>query len=135
MNDIVYPVILTYINDVIYVEIPDFSTGECATYGNNINDTIQNSKELLTLLITEYEDSKKKLPKPSGTKDFRANLGNNQEVIYISLWLPYEKALTKTVYKKKTLNIPTWLDMLATEKNINFSQVLQKALKKELGIE
>ena len=36
---------------------------------------------------------------------------------------------------KKTLTIPSYLDILAKNKNINFSQVLQNALKKELGIE
>lgn len=135
MNDIVYPVILTYADDVIYVEIPDFDTDECATYGEDLNDAIKSSKELLTLLLLDYEENKKEFPKPSDLKELKNTLKKNQEVIYVSLWLPYEKSLTKTIYKKKTLSIPTWLDMLATEKNINFSQVLQKALKEELGID
>ena len=43
-------------------------------------------------------------------------------------------AVLKLEYKKKTLSIPTWLDILATQKNLNFSQILVKALKKELNI-
>ena len=39
---------------------------------------------------------------------------------------------TKSV--KKTLSIPRWLDTLATDNNINFSNVLQNALKKQLGV-
>ena len=35
---------------------------------------------------------------------------------------------------KKTLTIPSWLNDLAIENEINFSQILQKALKEELGI-
>lgn len=35
---------------------------------------------------------------------------------------------------RKTLTIPAWLNSIALEKNINFSQVLQDALKKELHI-
>ena len=35
---------------------------------------------------------------------------------------------------KKTLTIPAWLNTIALEHNINFSQVLQKALKVELHI-
>lgn len=46
------------------------------------------------------------------------------------MWLPYEKSKIKLEYKKKTLSVPTWLDILATQKNINFSQVLVKTLKK-----
>lgn len=33
---------------------------------------------------------------------------------------------------KKTLTIPTWLNELAIEQNINFSQVLQEALLAKL---
>jgi hypothetical protein len=35
---------------------------------------------------------------------------------------------------KKTLTIPKWLDELATEQSVNFSQTLQDALKEKLGI-
>ena len=35
---------------------------------------------------------------------------------------------------KKTLTIPAWLNKAALEQNINFSQVLQDALKNELHI-
>jgi len=35
---------------------------------------------------------------------------------------------------KKTLNIPSWLNGRAEAANINFSQTLQKALKKELQL-
>lgn len=42
--------------------------------------------------------------------------------------------LAKETYVKKTLTIPTWLDVLAKAKNINFSSVLVEGLKKELNI-
>ena len=35
---------------------------------------------------------------------------------------------------KKTLTIPTWLNTVALEQNINFSQVLQDALIEKVGI-
>ncbi len=35
---------------------------------------------------------------------------------------------------KKTLSIPAWLNSMAIENNINFSQVLQEALKAQLHI-
>ena len=36
---------------------------------------------------------------------------------------------------KKTLTIPSWMDKLAKERNVNFSNVLQNALRRELNIE
>ncbi len=35
---------------------------------------------------------------------------------------------------KKTLTIPAWLNDAALERNINFSQVLQEALKTQLNV-
>lgn len=35
---------------------------------------------------------------------------------------------------KKTLTIPSWLNDLAIENNINFSQTLQEAIKEKLGL-
>ena len=35
---------------------------------------------------------------------------------------------------KKTLSIPRWLDTLAEREGVNFSNVLQKALKEKLGV-
>jgi hypothetical protein len=35
---------------------------------------------------------------------------------------------------KKTLTIPRWLDEIATEYDINFSQVLTEALREKLGV-
>ena len=35
---------------------------------------------------------------------------------------------------KKTLSLPKWLNDLAVEKGVNFSQTLQRALKSELGV-
>lgn len=134
MNDIVYPVILTYEDDLIYIGIPDFETDNYISFADNMNDVIKTAKELITLFYTELEENKKEIPKPSDIKDIKKTLKDNQEVIYINLWLPYEKSLVKVAYKKKTLSIPTWLDMLATQKNINFSQVLQEALKEKLNI-
>ena len=36
---------------------------------------------------------------------------------------------------KKTLTIPAWLNSAAERKNVNFSQVLQSALKQTLGLD
>ena len=46
----------------------------------------------------------------------------------------YRKEISdKTV--KKTLTIPAWLNEMALNKNLNFSKILQKALKIELELE
>ena len=95
MNEVVYPVILTYADDVIYVSVPDFGTDEGVTYGEDINEAVKSAKEIITLLISDLEDENKELPVPSDIKEIKKSLRDNQEVIYINMWLPYEKSLIK----------------------------------------
>lgn len=135
MNNITYPVILTYEDSVIYAGVPDLGIDPCATYGDTLDEALQNIKEVITLYLDELEEEGKIFPKASDLKSLKKNLKENQELVYVNLWLPYEKSLIKTTYKKKTLSIPVWLDILATNKNLNFSQILQAGLKKELGID
>ena len=87
-------------------------------------------KEYLVLKLGDLEEEKKNFPKPSLIKDIK--LKENQSVAYINLNYEYEKSLVTISYVKKTLTIPSYLDILAKNKNINFSQVLQEALKQKL---
>lgn len=135
MNEIIYLIILTYEEDIIYGGVPDLNIDNYVTSGKTIEEVLSNLKEIITLTLLDLEDNKNEFPKASEIKELKKTLENNQELLLINMWLPYEKSKIKLEYKKKTLSIPTWLDILATQKNINFSQVLVKALKKELNIE
>lgn len=134
MNELTYPVVLTYEDNLIYVGIPDLEIDYYTTYAETLDEAVKIAKELITLEIMDLEDEKKIIPLASKLDLIKEKLEYNQEIILINLWLPYEKSLVKVEYKKKTLSIPVWLDILASQKNLNFSQILQKALKKELDI-
>ncbi|MGL5592940.1 MAG: type II toxin-antitoxin system HicB family antitoxin [Cetobacterium sp.] len=134
MNELTYPVVLTYEDNLIYVGIPDLEIDYYTAYAETLDEAVKIAKELITLEIMDLEDEKKVIPLASKLDLIKEKLEDNQEIILINLWLPYEKSLVKVEYKKKTLSIPVWLDMLASQKNLNFSQILQKALKKELDI-
>ena len=53
-------------------------------------------------------------------------------MIYIHIWLPYYRNISKEVYIKKNVTIPQWLDILAKRKKINYSAALVKGLEHEL---
>ena len=137
--NLTYPVIITYEDDVFYIGFPDIEKNieDCfyVTYGDSFNDAIERGKEYLILKLEDYENDKRNFPKASSILDLKNKLKNNQEIVYITINYEYEKSLIKLAYVKKTLTIPSYLDILAKNKNINFSQVLQNALKKELGLE
>ena len=124
-----YAAIFDY-NEPGYVNItfPMFDGAfTCVEDGEN---PISAAQDVLTLMLLEYEESGKKLP-----NDFeKPRVGENQEIYFVNVWMPYHRSQVKEVYTKKTLTIPVWLDMLAKQNNVNFSALLVKALKKELKI-
>lgn len=137
--NLTYPAIITHEDGLFYIGFPDIEENieDCfyLTYGDSFNDAIEMGKEYLILKLEDYENNNKSFPKASSIIDLKNKLKNNQEIVYITINYEYEKSLIKLAYVKKTLTIPSYLDILAKNKNINFSQVLQNALKKELGIE
>ncbi|MGK4198891.1 type II toxin-antitoxin system HicB family antitoxin [Fusobacterium sp. HC1336] len=134
MNEITYPIILTYEDNMIYGGVPDLNIDNYATFGETVEEVLDNLKEIITLTLSDLEDNKNEFPKASEVKELKKILEDNQDILLLNMWLPYEKSKLKLEYKKKTLSIPTWLDILATQKNLNFSQILVKAIKKELNI-
>ncbi|EGN64139.1 type II toxin-antitoxin system HicB family antitoxin [Fusobacterium animalis] len=137
--NLTYPAIISHEDDVFYIGFPDIeeTIEDCfyVTYGDSFNDAIEMGKEYLILKLEDYENNKKDFPKASLVSDLKNKVKDNQEIVYITMNYKYEKSLIKLAYVKKTLTIPSYLDILAKNKNINFSQVLQNALKKELGLE
>ncbi len=130
MNDnYTYPAILDYNEkDFINIIFPDFNNANtCAELDE---DHISLAQDYLALTISDFEADKKILPEPSKEID----ISDGQRLVYINVWMPYHKSKIKEVYTKKTLTIPSWLDILAKNNNVNFSSVLVKALKVELNI-
>lgn len=134
-----YPAIVTKEDEVYYVGLVDFDRLEdgninyYATYSEDLEKVSAAIRESLALYLADLLDMKKEFPEPSKLEDIK--LKKNQFIQVISVDPVYEAAKVTNVLKKKTVNIPAWLDIVAQEKKINFSQLLQKALKKELGIE
>lgn len=130
--DITYPAIITHEDEVFYIGFPDLGKDMYGTFGETFEEAIKMGKEYLTLMLEEFENEKKEFPVASTISDLKKILHKNQDIVYININYEYEKSLTKISYVKKTLTIPTYLDILAKNKNINFSQVLQEALKQKL---
>lgn len=137
--DVFYPAVITKEDGIYYSCLVDFDKFEdgsinyYATFGDNMEKAVSNLRETLGLHLADLLDVRKNFPKPSKVEDIK--LKENQYLYVISVDPVYEVAKVTNTLKKKTLTIPVWLDILAQEKNLNFSQILQKALKKELGIE
>lgn len=82
------------------------------------------------------------IPAPSAIEDIRlpdaaARLGGSAKNAFVNLVAVDMEEYAKAHFEKsvkKTLTIPAWLNVAALEQGINFSQVLQEALKEKLGL-
>ncbi|WP_243344058.1 type II toxin-antitoxin system HicB family antitoxin [Anaerococcus sp. AGMB09787] len=125
-NSITYPAIFTKEEGGYSIDIPDIDGA--FTCADTLEEGIGNCQEVIGAMLYDKED----YPKMSVIDGDK--LEDNQLVIYINVYLPYQFSKVKEVYKNKMLTVPVWLEMLAKNKNINFSRVLQEGLKKELNI-
>lgn len=104
----------------------------CITDGDTLEEALSMAKEALTLHLYGMEEDGDKIPTPSDP----AKLTSLQDGFYILIevrtGLIRDKQLNKSVTKNVTL--PRWLEIEATKSQLNYSQVLQHALKQELGI-
>lgn len=125
-----YGAVITKHDDYTDIYFPDFDLTTCAD-GTSLSVITEEAQSALALTVSDMLDCGKALPEAS---ESIASLSHNQLYLMVNIWLPYFKSTEKITYSKKTLTIPTWLDFLAREKNINFSGVLVNALKSELGI-
>ena len=89
------------------------------------------AKDALSLFVFDMTEDKLEIPKASDPSSIKPEKG------FITLiefdLLEYKKKYDNKAVKK-TLTIPNWLNNLADENNINFSQTLQEALKEKLNI-
>ena len=127
----VYPVKIYESDGMFEVCVPDFD--DAVTCGDTQEEAVRAAQEIIAVNIIDLENEGRDIPVASDISDIQSSEG--ETVICVHVWMPYFRNITKEVYVKKTLTIPQWLDILSKEKNINFSAVLVKGLKNELGIE
>lgn len=130
MQRYVYPAIFQKEETGYSVFFPDLQG--CQTEGDTLEEALFMAKDALSIYIFDLEEDKKTIPSPSNPMDLK--LDKNQFVSIIDFdMLEYRKKYDcKSV--KKTLSIPNWLNSLAEDYDVNFSQLLQTALKEYLNV-
>ena len=124
----VFPAIFTF--DGKYYNVDFIDLEGCSTFG----DSIQNAYLMAQDAMGLYLDDLTNFPQP--TLDIsNISLEDNQFVSFISIDMDEYRKKFNNKSIKKTLTLPEWLNYLAEKNNINFSQLLQEALKEKLGID
>lgn len=124
-----YPILLTPEETGFTVYVPDFDIN---TQGENLTDAIEMARDAISLMGVDMEDDGKALPSPSSPGAIKAAAGEIVTLVDVDFAEYRRKNETRAV--KKNCTLPSWLCYAAEKANINFSQALQDALKKELKI-
>ena len=103
-----------------------------ATSGKTMEEAVRMAEDFLGLACWDAEEDKEQLPAPTNPKNIKTGKLSFIAMVSTDTAEYRRKMNQKTV--KKTLSIPEWLNTMALERNINFSGVLQDALKEKLGL-
>lgn len=124
-----YPIVLTPDKNGYSVYIPDFNAN---TQGDSLTEAIEMARDAIGLMGIDLEDGKKELPSPRPIKNII--IQDNEIVSLVDVDFSEYRRKNELKVVKKNCTLPSWLCYEAEKANINFSQVLQAALKKELSI-
>lgn len=125
-----YPAVFTYEPDQeIAVVFPDL---DVATSGVDENDALLSARELLGIVLFGLEEDGEPLPQPSALSSIP--LEANERSVLIDVYMPSVRMANVNKSVNRTVTLPAWLNAAAMENSINFSQVLQEALKQQLHI-
>ena len=125
-----YPAVFTYESgQEIAVDFPDL---KCATSGVNDDDAFLSARELLGCVLYGLEEDGEDIPAPSPLSQVKAQ--PNERAVLVDVYMPSIRQANINRSVNRTVTLPAWLNAAALEHGINFSQVLQDALKSQLHI-
>ncbi|CAM4358919.1 type II toxin-antitoxin system HicB family antitoxin [Bacillus manliponensis] len=119
------------------VSFPDLPG--CHSQGETIHEAIQNAQDAVGSIIHSMEMDGHYIPNPTPPEQIVLDNDLYEDIskkimVQINVHMPlYRKAINNKAIKK-TLTIPQWLNEAAVKENLNFSQILQDALREQLNI-
>jgi predicted RNase H-like HicB family nuclease len=125
-----YTAIFSLENGVHVVGFPDLPG--CHTCGDTLEKAVDMARDALCLWLYELEERKSIIPPATHPSGFQ--ITDDEFLLAVSADTDEYRRYYDNKLVKKTLNIPVWLNAKGEAANVNFSQLLQKALKAELNL-
>ena len=126
-----YPIVMTQGKKFIVVFIPDFNIN---TQGEDVPDAIEMARDAIGLMGIDMQDDGEALPEASSLASVQADAPEGALVSLVDVDFAEYRRQNDMRAVKKNCTIPSWLNFEAERAGVNFSAVLQAALKKTLGI-
>lgn len=125
-----YPAVFTYEQGhEIAVSFPDL---DVATSGENEDDAFISARELLGCVLYGLEEDGEKIPSPTPLS--KVATSENERAILVDVYMPSIRLAQVNRSVNRTVTLPAWLNAAALERNVNFSQVIQDALKEKFHL-
>jgi len=119
-----YPAVFEKEESGYFVKFPDIQP--CYSEGKTLEEAVIMATDVLESRIEIALERNEPLPLPSNID----SLSGDKVMLIVA---DVENIKSQTRYVKKTLSIPHWLNVAAEKEHINFSGVLQEALKERLA--
>ena len=126
----VYPAILTQEEEGIIVSFPDVEGAR--TDGTTMEEALENADDVLNLMLLTMEEKHMNIKPPTPIVSLDVPKGSTVALVRADTLAYSKKVDTRAI--RKSVSIPAWMDSLAREHNLNFSNVLQNAICRELNI-
>lgn len=125
-----YPAVFTYEpGQEIAVVFPDL---DVATSGTDEDNALLSARELLGITMQGLEEDGEEIPSPTPLPNVEVQ--ENERVVLVDVYMPSVRMAHVNRSISRTVTLPAWLNSAALERGVNFSQVLQDALKRQLGL-
>lgn len=125
-----YPAVFSYEDgQEISVVFPDL---DVATSGVDEDDALLSARELLGCVLFGLEEDNEPIPAPTHLHDIA--LQDNERAVLVDVFMPSVRTANINKSVNRTVTLPAWLNSAAIERNINFSQVLQDALREQINL-
>ena len=123
----VYPALFAKEDESIIVTFPDLE--DTFTDGTTMEEAFENAEDVLNLMLWNREEEKDDIPMPSSPEQITVPQEATLAMIKADT-LAYRKLHDqKTI--RCSITLPSRLDTIAREHNINFSQLMQNAIRRE----
>ena len=102
----------------------------CYTQGDSFEEARREAIDAMSLHLYGMEQDGEAIPEA----ELNVETEEGEMIVPITAWMTPFRDQMENRAVKKTLTIPAWLNEAAERRNVNYSQILQSALKDYLGV-
>lgn len=126
-----YPAVFTSDEDGFAVVFPDIPG--CMTCAETESEAIRKARQALSWHLWDMEREGEIIPNPTPAKNLTKQLTDDEYLVVIEVFMPPYRHIRENRATKVTTTIPFWLKSRADYLKLNYSALLQQAIREQLG--